>query len=68
MTGWMWQAQSDAEHDGHAYLSTACWHAERDGREELHDYCKADTGLSGSKRPAECKWCGSPCRCGCHDV
>jgi len=47
---------------GHTYLSTACLHGE-------HDYCNSYTGAAGQKRPAECKFCGAPCRCaepGCH--
>lgn len=43
----------------HRYLSTACLHGE-------HGYCQSDTGLSGAKVPASCKWCGAACTCSCH--
>ena len=43
----------------HIYLSTGCRHGE-------HGYCQAHTGQSGQKAPAQCKFCGSPCVCGCH--
>lgn len=61
-----WWNEPPATPTGHEYTSTACWHATRNGNPDLHEYCKADTGLSGSKRAAECKWCRSPCRCDCH--
>lgn len=55
---------------GHVYLSTSCLH-------DLHDRCEAgvvqlglerpgDNGISGLKTPAQCKFCASPCVCGCH--
>lgn len=50
----------------HNYLSTACLHALEQGREDLHDYCKADTGQAGAKKPAQCKWCNAACMCSCH--
>lgn len=43
----------------HFYVSTGCLH----GR---HDYCQAQHGRVGPKRPATCKFCGAPCRCPCH--
>ena len=45
--------------DGHTYLSTGCRHGD-------HTYCQNHTGQSGQKTPAQCKFCGSPCVCGCH--
>ena len=51
----------------HTYLSTACLHAQQEGREELHEYCRCKTTLDGEpKIPGTCKWCGAPCICGCH--
>jgi len=38
------------------YLSTACLHG-------LHEYCNSYTGAAGTKIPAQCKFCGAPCRC-----
>ncbi|NUP47264.1 MAG: hypothetical protein HOW97_08110 [Catenulispora sp.] len=52
----------------HHYLSTGCLHGDHvlpDGRTG-HQYCQADTGKAGSKRPAQCKFCGAPCQCQCH--
>lgn len=46
-------------HTGHRYLSTGCRHGE-------HGYCQSNTGSQGDKRPAECKFCASPCVCPCH--
>lgn len=43
----------------HWYLSTGCLHGE-------HAYCQGETGAVGAKKPAVCKFCGSPCTCGCH--
>lgn len=43
----------------HEYLSTGCLHGE-------HAYCQAKTGAVGIKRPGECKFCGAPCTCPCH--
>lgn len=43
----------------HQYLSTGCFHGE-------HDYCASMTGLSGAKRPAQCKFCEAKCICECH--
>ena len=52
----------------HEYLSTSCFHGE-------HDYCQSPYGNNGqtgaaeivwSKRPAQCKFCESTCRCACH--
>jgi hypothetical protein len=52
----------------HIYLSTACLHAELDGRPELHDHCKGDQRYGGGKKtPARCKWRDCPCVCNCHD-
>ncbi|MFI1165609.1 hypothetical protein ACH4UM_18835 [Streptomyces sp. NPDC020801] len=45
--------------DIHVYLSTSCLHGE-------HDYCRSHTGLSGAKKPAQCKFCAAPCTCPCH--
>ncbi|WP_210637184.1 hypothetical protein [Streptomyces sp. GESEQ-13] len=44
---------------GHTYLSTGCLHGH-------HDYCQNHTGKSGSKTPAQCKFCAAPCTCHCH--
>lgn len=44
---------------GHVYLSTGCLHGH-------HDYCQNHTGHSGTKTPAQCKFCAAPCTCGCH--
>jgi hypothetical protein len=44
---------------GHVYLSTGCLHSH-------HDYCQNHTGHSGTKTPAQCKFCAAPCTCGCH--
>jgi transcriptional regulator with XRE-family HTH domain len=55
-------------HIEHEYLSTGCLHGDMmlpDGRTG-HEYCQGDTGHAGSKRPAECKFCGTRCICGCH--
>jgi hypothetical protein len=43
----------------HVYLSTSCLH-------DTHGYCQGNTGLSGAKKPARCKFCGAPCQCRCH--
>ena len=43
----------------HHYLSTGCLHDD-------HAYCQGMTGLNGSKRPGECKHCGTKCICACH--
>ncbi|MFJ4828428.1 hypothetical protein ACIP79_00580 [Streptomyces sp. NPDC088747] len=45
----------------HEYLSTGCLHGE-------HDYCKATAGKAGAKQPAQCKFCGAPCICECHQA
>lgn len=52
----------------HVYLSTACRHAVEPGREELHDECKTNMIRPDGthKKPAECKHCGAPCICTCH--
>jgi hypothetical protein len=42
------------DHDGHEYLSTACWHGQH-GAEGLHRHCRFI-----------CKWCDAACRCKCH--
>lgn len=31
-----------------------------------HDYCQNHTGHSGTKAPAQCKFCAAPCTCHCH--
>lgn len=52
----------------HEHLSTGCLHGDMvlpDGRTG-HEYCQGDTGHAGSKRPAECKFCGARCICPCH--
>ncbi|AEM88794.1 hypothetical protein Strvi_0017 (plasmid) [Streptomyces violaceusniger Tu 4113] len=47
----------------HVYLSTSCEH-------ETHGYCSSRRGSNGEtvwdKKPAECKFCDSPCVCWCH--
>lgn len=56
------------DHTKHRYLSTGCLHGDMilpDGRTG-HEYCQGDTGHAGSKRPAECKFCGTRCICDCH--
>ena len=40
---------------GHAYLSTACWHATHDGDEQMHTACRN-----------VCKYCDQPCACPNH--
>jgi hypothetical protein len=54
-------ATSATEATHHQYLSTGCLHGE-------HDYCQSNTGLGGAKTPAQCKFCASPCICGCHQT
>ncbi|MGW5197332.1 hypothetical protein [Streptomyces spiralis] len=43
----------------HVYLSTSCLHGQ-------HGYCQSHTGQSGTKTPAQCKFCATPCVCPCH--
>jgi hypothetical protein len=43
----------------HAYIATGCLHGD-------HGYCDSMTGLSGQKRPAECKGCRAKCICPHH--
>ena len=44
----------------HEYWSTHCRH-------DQHDGCKATELAPGvPRRPAQCKICGSPCTCPCH--
>lgn len=43
----------------HLYVSTACQHSH-------HDYCQRETGTTGQKTPAQCKFCAAPCLCPCH--
>jgi hypothetical protein len=50
--------------NGHVYLSTSCLHG-------LHNYCQSGTGKAPggetwAKRPAQCKFCATPCVCECH--
>ncbi len=52
-------APAATEATGHVYLSTGCLHGH-------HDYCQSHTGHSGTKTPAQCKFCAAPCTCGCH--
>lgn len=48
------------QHGIHHYLATSCLHGE-------HGYCQGNTGKAGSKKPAECKFCGAAgCICPCH--
>jgi hypothetical protein len=47
------------EATSHVYLSTGCLHGH-------HDYCQNHTGHSGTKTPAQCKFCAAPCTCHCH--
>lgn len=62
--------ESFDEAEGHVYLSTACRHADDPGREgeNLHDECKTNMIRPDGteKKPAECKHCGAPCICPCH--
>ncbi|MGW4493806.1 hypothetical protein [Streptomyces sp. NPDC004376] len=53
------QPQPDEPTASHTYLSTACLHGE-------HGYCQSNTGRSGAKVPASCKWCQAACTCSCH--
>jgi hypothetical protein len=52
-------APAATEATGHVYLSTGCLHGH-------HDYCQNHTGHSGTKTPAQCKFCAAPCTCHCH--
>lgn len=61
-------APAATEATGHVYLSTGCLHGDTvlpDGRTG-HQYCQSHTGHSGEKQPAQCKFCGAPCICHCH--
>jgi hypothetical protein len=52
----------------HWYYSCGCLHGDMilpDGRTG-HEYCQGETGAVGAKTPAQCKFCGAPCRCKCH--
>lgn len=54
--------------DEHRYLSTGCLHGNAllpDGRTG-HEYCQSETGVTGAKKPGECKVCGELCYCPCH--
>jgi hypothetical protein len=54
----------------HAYLSTACLHAQTvadpDEAKRLHGRCQSMTGTQGEKKPATCKFCDARCVCECH--
>lgn len=56
----------------HAYISTACWHAQREPDPQragqLHHECDIDaTRWDGTRKiAATCKWCLAPCRCPHH--
>lgn len=52
-------APAATEATDHRYLSTGCLHGH-------HDYCQNHTGHSGTKTPAQCKFCAAPCICPCH--
>lgn len=52
--------RSDPGPAEHRYLSTGCLHGE-------HAYCSSMTGVSGDKRPAQCKFCSAKCVCSCHE-
>lgn len=52
-------APADTQSTEHVYLSTGCLHGE-------HSYCQGKTGQTGAKKPARCKFCGTPCVCQCH--
>ncbi|MFM9703633.1 hypothetical protein [Streptomyces galilaeus] len=54
-------APTATEATEHHYLSTGCLHGD-------HGYCQGMTGIAGSKRPGECKFCRAPCRCICHQT
>lgn len=54
----------------HHYLSSGCLHEDLilpDGRTG-HEYCEGETGALGTKIPATCKHCGSPCACPNHSL
>jgi hypothetical protein len=53
------QRGASAAAEAHRYLSTGCLHGE-------HGYCQANTGSNGTKIPATCKFCATPCTCPCH--
>lgn len=61
LANWAKEVQTEmrAQRSEHRYLSTGCLHGE-------HDYCSSMTGLSGAKRPAQCKFCETTCICECH--
>jgi len=65
-------AHQPGDEHGHVYLSTACWHGQREKSPlravKLHMECGVDaTRWDGShKIAATCKWCPSPCVCPCH--
>lgn len=53
----------------HLYLSTHCLHAVLDSDGTLHDRCEAEELAPGVPRnPSQCKHCGEPCLCWCHDT
>jgi hypothetical protein len=51
---------SGSNGSAHLYFSTGCLHGE-------HAYCQGETGAVGRKIPAQCKFCGAPCLCSCHE-
>jgi hypothetical protein len=52
----------------HHYISTGCLHGDAVavGGNSGHEYCQGETGALGTKVPAQCKFCTSPCCCPCH--
>lgn len=50
----------DTVRKNHYYWSTHCRH-------ERHAECKARTLNGLPRKPAQCKTCGSPCICWCHE-
>lgn len=64
---------------GHLYLSTGCLHGKHDYcksprvthqplARRADGMVVVDNPTTMPKRPAECKFCGAPCVCPCHDV
>lgn len=53
----------------HRYWSTHCRHAGLPFDDPGHDACRATELAPGVPRqPAQCKGCGSPCICPCHQT
>lgn len=48
----------------HAYLSTACFHANHEYRKSAQ--AVSDHGETWTKSPSQCKFCAARCQCPCH--